>query len=255
MSILRWAEYEINWHWILKDGLSGSDHSVLINSIVDMFPNGRVTLIAQPDDGIYQAMNQAIPYLKEDDYYCLFLNSGDEFSDQLCHNWKSIRSKFINTDLFYGDHWVRQGTSIKRSSAPSQIDWGYLVAKMINHQSIWIKSRLVKKYQFITDYKVVADWVQLFTIMRNENIESQYFPLPFVTYQGGGYSELHDEKRIHERRAFLTSLYSDWELVDITTLSRFRVRPWYHFVKRALNSPLRSKFLNFFNKIDSIVQP
>lgn len=255
MSLLKWAEQEENWHWVIKDGLSDYDHTASINSTVEMFPAGRVTLITKSDDGIYQAMNQTIPYLGEDDYYCVFLNCGDEFSDQLCHNWKSIRSHFINTDLFYGDHWVRQGVNMVRGYAPSRIDWSYLVAKMINHQSVWIKSKWVKKYHFVTEYRVVADWVQLFTIMRNEKIDYKYFPFPFAIYQGGGYSELHDEKRLNERQAFLSSLYSDWELAEITTLSRFRVRPWYDFMKRSLNSPLRSRLLNFFNKIDTILQP
>jgi hypothetical protein len=254
-SILKWAENEVNWHWFIKDGLSDSNHTNSINATIELFPAGRVTLIAEPDEGIYHAMNQIIPSLKEDDFFCLFLNCGDEISNELCNNWQSIRLRSLNIDLFYGDYWYRQEESITRKSSPSQINWAYLIAKTINHQSMWIKSSLIKKYPFKTHYKIVADWVQLFLMMRNEKINYQYFPLPFVIYQGGGYSELNDDKRLNERREFLASLYSTWELNDINILSRLSIRPWFSFTKRSLDSPLRSWLLKMFNKIDSFIRP
>ncbi len=134
------------------------------------------------------------------------------------------------------------------NNVPREIDFAYLVGKTINHQSYLIKSGLLKKYPFKNDYSIVADWVQLMEIFRNEKPVIKKLDFPIAIYEGGGISEKQDDLRILQRAEYLKSIYSEWELLSIIKLSRMRQRPWYDFIVRALDSPKRSSILKLLSR-------
>jgi hypothetical protein len=95
----------------------------------------------------------------------------------------------------------------------------------------------------------VADWVQLMEIFRNETIRMKKLEYPIAVYEGGGISEKQDELRIQQRKEYLKSMYSNWELESIMNMARMRQRPWYYFLVKSLDSTKRSSALNTLAKM------
>jgi hypothetical protein len=245
---LRLLPVEYNWNWLIKDGLSTCSEIDLLRELIQTFPSEKVTLVERPDNGIYDAMNQALSLLTSDDCYCLFLNAGDYLIPQFYVEIKNIIDNYHQFDIIYYDHIHGIGSNAKLKKSPERLDFGFLLGKTINHQSLFIRLKWLKKYPFDSNYSVVADWIQLFSILKNENVKIKYVNVPMINYEGGGYSEKNDHLRLEERRKFLKSHYSDWELESLHTLSRLSTRPWLPMIIRALGSPSRSALLSIMSK-------
>ena len=227
----------IPFKWIIKDG--GSDSDVLKQIKQDLEEHSENTIVvSEKDNGVYDAMNGALDLVGENEMV-LFLNCGDQLSNEFI---SQIRSKDLDDfDFIYSDTLLKGSTQIL--IAPENIDFAYLIGKTINHQSFMIKSDILKKYAFNTDYSIVADWVQLMEIFRNEKLKIKKFNFPISIYEGGGISEQQDDLRIIQRAAYLKSIYSQWELDSIIKISRMRQRLWYDFIIDAIDSPKRSWIL------------
>ncbi len=155
-SILLFAKKRITFNWIIKDG--SSDFEVISNikadvSTIDSHVN--ISLLISSDKGVYDAMNQAMIEIPQNSYV-LFLNSGDQLSPGFIDNFNKYENQEF--DFIYSDTMLENQISIWRS--PETIDFSYLLAKTINHQSYFINVNVLKKYPFKTEYSIVADWVQ-----------------------------------------------------------------------------------------------
>ena len=213
--------------------------------IVDEYKSIVGRCISEDDAGIYSAMNKGL--LLSEAEYVIFMNSGDCFS-----SINQFVEALLNTtaDIVYGDLFIQtvEGklTLIKQIK---ELDFAFMFGKTINHQSYCIKRELAQKYLFSVEYKIVADWVQLFEILKYENVITQYLELPICIYDGTGVSSTLDNLRIQERESYLSYNYSSWELNSLVQLSRMRQRPWYNFIIRTLDSPKRSYLLKFISRI------
>jgi hypothetical protein len=234
-SVLLFLEREQSSKWIIKDGNSTNSVLEKIQGLVKQISSKNIKFIQSSDSGIYDAMNQTLDYLDDGDT-ALFLNSGDTLSDEFL---KSFSFEETNQDVLFSDTILNQ--SNKRIVAPLKLDFAFLLGKTLNHQSLLIKAKWLKKYQFKTEYSIVADWIQLFEILKNEKVEVKKLAYPISIYEGGGFSEQHDELRLSQRQSYLESIYSVWELESLTELKRLRQRKWFDFVIKALGSPKRSK--------------
>jgi hypothetical protein len=236
-SVLPFLETEQNSKWIIKDGNSANSTLEKIQGLIAQINSEKIELIQSEDSGIYDAMNQTLDYLDDVDT-ALFLNAGDTLSDDFL---ESFSLEEVSQDVVFSDTILNQGN--KWSVAPLKLDFAFLLGKTINHQSLLIKAIWLKKYRFKTNYSIVADWVQLFEILKNEKVQVIKLAFPISIYEGGGFSEHQDELRLSERQSYLESVYSDWELESLTELKRLRQRNWFDFVIKALGSPKRSKAL------------
>jgi hypothetical protein len=171
------------------------------------------------------------------------LNAGDTLSDDFLEKFSLEDTKL---DILFSDTILNKGK--KRLMAPLKLDFAFLLGKTINHQSLLIKARWLKKYQFKTNYSIVADWIQLFEILKNEEVQVRKLAYPISIYEGGGFSEQQDELRLSQRQSYLESIYSNWELDSLTELKRLRQRNWFDFLIKALGSPKRSKAIELLAK-------
>ena len=242
-SVKKFSQRKINFFWIIKDG--GSNES-LINKIkadLSQFKDQEnVKFIVSQDNGVYDAMNQAIKFVEAADSLVLFLNSGDELSK---HFIESFDSNLKDLDFVYSDTMMN-GVLNK---SPNEIDFAYLLGKTINHQSYFIRAEFLKKYPFKTEYSIVADWVQLIEIFKNKTMRMKKLEYPIAVYEGGGISEKLDDLRIQQRKKYLNSTYSDWELESVMKMARIRQRSWYDFIIKSLDSPKRSRALSVLAKM------
>jgi hypothetical protein len=234
-SVLPFLDKEKLSKWIIKDGNSTNSVIEKIQGLIGQISAEKIEFIQSEDLGIYDAMNQTLDYLDDGDTG-LFLNAGDTLSDDFLERFSLEEA---NQDILFSDTILNQ--SNKRIVAPIKLDFAYLLGKTINHQSLLIKGKWLKKYRFNTDYSIVADWVQLFEILKNEKVKIQKLAYPISIYEGGGFSEQQDELRLSQRQSYLESGYSDWELESLSELKRLRQRNWFDFVIKALGSPKRSR--------------
>ena len=232
----------ILFRWIVKDGGSHSEVLKQIKQDLEGLSKNTI-LVSEKDNGVYDAMNLAIDLVANNEMV-LFLNCGDQLSNEFISRIST--NDLDSFDFIYSDTLLKDST--KRFIAPEKIDFAYLVGKTINHQSFMIKSDILKKYPFNIDYSIVADWVQLMEIFRNEKLVIKKLNYPISIYEGGGISEKQDDLRILQRAEYLKSIYSEWELNSIIKLSRIRQRPWYDFIVRALESPKRSSILKLLSR-------
>jgi len=241
-SVKQFIESHIEIDWIIKDGLSEISILNHIKETIKSLP--RTQVISSKDLGVYDAMNYSLSLIEDEDVV-LFLNAGDRLSDAFIRNYQS--ETFNMFDLYYSD--TLTGHNQKLLVAPDKVDFAYLISKTINHQSLIIKSKWLKKYHFKTNFSIVADWVQLFEILKFEKVSIKKLNYPISIYEGGGISEKQDALRIKQREEYLKSNYSDWELDTLKKIARLRQRNWYNFIIKALDSPRRSKLINLFSKV------
>jgi hypothetical protein len=227
--------------WLIKDGNSNEIETGKILACLEKVESSTCALIKKDDRGIYDAMNQALDYV-QDEEMILFLNAGDELSGDFIKNFDE--KNLIGADIIYSDTII-DNTILK---SPSQLDFAYLLGKTINHQSLIIRGKWLKKFPFNTNYRIVSDWVQLFEILASENVFVRKHPFPICIYEGGGISEQQDELRKSERQQFLNANYSEWELDSLEHLRALRQRSWYDFIIKSLDSPKRSAIISLISR-------
>ena len=93
--------------------------------------------VSEPDNGIYNAMNKAIDVVNGE--YCIFMNSGDSFSDE--NTLYDVFSTKPMEDIICGN----TVTVNKIRYAPEEITLNYMFCNTLCHQSVIIKSHLMKK--------------------------------------------------------------------------------------------------------------
>ncbi len=241
-SVTEFSKQTDNFQWLIKDG--NSEPEVIKSIVSSIIGNNAANLNIKKDTGIYDAMNQSIEFINDGDWV-LFLNAGDQLSQEFVNKY-SVRH-FEGADIVFSD--MLYGENLKKIEAPKKLDFAYLLGKTVNHQSLIIKGKWIKKYKFNTDYTIVADWVQLFEILKNENIIIKKLDYPICVYEGGGISEIQEKKRKTQRIDYLKSVYSEWELEGLFNLSRLRQRKWYDFLLKSLDSPKRGMILAVISKL------
>lgn len=172
----------LGFEWIVIDGAS-TDGS--LDYLADNPPD---ILHSAPDNGIYDAMNHAIPLINGK--FCLFLNAGD----QLAAPWTlaHIEKTLINETecLFaYGDSHEQSGDIVRfkpsRSHALSNL------GLFTHHQSMLYASERLKCFRYDTAYTIAADYDLTLRFLNGlESARILKLPVPIALYEGGGISQV-----------------------------------------------------------------
>ena len=172
-----WNDYE----WIIIDGGSTDGSKELIEE--------KQVLLAywcsESDRGVYHAMNKGI--VKAKGTYLYFLNSGDVLYDKL-----SLEKIFQNVSSLYAD--VVYGNAVRIENKreklwefPSRVDLEFLCYSNICHQSMFIRSNVLKETGYDESYKIYADWARWIQIYLDGGT-FQYVPIVVCGYEMGGLS-------------------------------------------------------------------
>lgn len=189
------AQNYIDTEHIIIDGASCDN--TLDN--VKYYGNKIATIISEPDQGIYDAMNKGIKAATGD--VIGILNSDDFFTstDVL----STIAETFQNNDIdaLYGDvHFVNPDNLEKTvryySSAifrPSLFRFGFMPA----HPSFYMKKSCYEKFGLYSlDYKIASDYDLLIRYLYLHKIKYKYIKKDFVTMRTGGISTENVNSRI-----------------------------------------------------------
>lgn len=139
--------------------------------------------VSEPDAGIYDAMNKAIKVAKGD--WIIFMNAGDSFVDSKVLERVFSSVAYKDMDVIYGD------TIVKYPWGNCSIASGFFGANDINlpfcHQSVFVRTSLMKKYPFDLSYKVAADYNFFYTLYKQER-NFLHIDVPISLYDAIGFS-------------------------------------------------------------------
>ena len=138
--------------YLIIDGKSEDRTWSIINEYSD---DERIIALSEKDDGLYDAMNKATDLSTGD--YIIFLNSGDFFVD------KNVLANIIpkvRGDITYGNviRIRENGEYVERYGNRTYVKILLLFGKMVCHQTMFIKTNIMKKYKYDLRYNITADF-------------------------------------------------------------------------------------------------
>lgn len=171
---------------LIKDGNSTD------GSIEALEERDCIRIIKQADTGIYDAMNQAAAQAKGEILF--FLNCGDTFHDaDVLKNVKSLVQGKRNK-IFYGDIYSVLSDSLIPSN-PHMDAFG-CYRNVPCHQACFYKNELFLERGYLIQYKVRADYEHFLWSYFQKAADPLYMPVVVADYEGGGFSETKENKRI-----------------------------------------------------------
>ena len=202
-----WQTYA-DIEYIVKDGGSTDGTLEICRRYEPMF-NGRMRIISEKDDGMYDAMNIGIEAATGD--VVGILNSDDFFTTD--DAVKCIVDTFEkkDTDAIYGDVHYVEADDLNRcvryySSKPFQ-RWTMRLGFMPAHPTFYVKKGVYEKYgMFDTSYKIAADFDNVLRLIYINRIKTAYVDRDLVTMRAGGASNANYKNRMQIMRDHLASL-------------------------------------------------
>ena len=175
-----WAQEGVDYQYIVKDGMSVDGTPEAIKRA------GPAEIQVSPDTGIYDAMNQSLPYCAGN--YVLFLNAGDRLlgpdSLRLIHAFAEehsfpgiVYTHFRNELLGY------------EGRAPARLTRFYLYRRPVCHQATYITRDCYKRYGgFDLSFPGVADHELLTRLVCRHATRAVLCPYVTAVYKDGGYT-------------------------------------------------------------------
>ena len=140
-------------------------------------------LIIEKDSGIYDAMNKGIKHSKGE--WIIFLNSGDLFYKNNILK-KIYELKLSKNDVIYGNTIVNNN-NLKYLVNGKNFDQNCVNISFC-HQSSFVKSYILKKYNFDLAYKICSDF-DFFMKIYKKNFFFKKIELIISSVEGGGLSD------------------------------------------------------------------
>lgn len=178
------AQTFVDYEWIVVDGGSTDGSRELLEQYKSHFS----WWCSEPDKGIYNAMNKGIMHAHGE--YLNFLNSGDCYCDfSILETIFGIEKKY-KEEILYGNTNYVYPNHVDHRIYPSQINLDYFLQnKTINHQSIFIRLDLQKRYLYEEQhYRISADYAFLMHC-QFEGVQFKALNLDVVNYDATGVSQ------------------------------------------------------------------
>lgn len=151
-----------DFEYLVIDGNSSDRTVEKVKERQHLFKN--ITIISEPDKGIYDAMNKGVS--KANGRYVFFLNFGDCLYDDSVLECIAKEMK-SDADIYYGNI-EKNGHIIIQKGKATLFNCIYR-EYMICHQSIFAKRKLLQKYPFDLQYKLCADRDWLIKVLQRKH--------------------------------------------------------------------------------------
>lgn len=173
-----------NFEYIIIDGDSHDGTLELLDQFCPYMEEKKIpmSIISEPDKGIYDAMNKGSILAKGE--WLLFLNAGDILAST--DILQKIFSSNTNADVIYGDTICTYNGQKKLYPALPLKNLSYEMA--FCHQSVFIKREEMLAHPYDITYRVCADH-HLFLSLYLEKKKFEYHPFPIAIYEIAGYSD------------------------------------------------------------------
>lgn len=183
-SVLSQTYKEIEY--LIIDGMSTDSTLDIVRSYQKKYDN--IRLISEKDTGIYNAMNKGAFYATGE--YVFYLNSGDVFPDITTVQQVMAQIEKTGPDLIYGDIDVDYKTHKQRIlyAGHKRLKKLWIALGItVCHQSVFVKTSLVKLRGFDESYKLWADQEWLMYVME-QKATVDTIEIPVCIYDGFGAS-------------------------------------------------------------------
>ena len=177
-----------------------------------------ITLIREPDAGIYDAMNKAVAAAKGD--YIVFLNAGDTFhaDDTLANVAAQISptmSEARRPAVLYGETDIvdDNGNFLRhrRLQAPETLSWRSFIAGMlVCHQSFYARTDIARAMPYDLRWRFSADYDWCIRIMQNaarRQLTLQNTHLVLTDYLSEGLTTRNHRRSLFERFRIMASFF------------------------------------------------
>ena len=136
-----------DFEYFIVDGCSTDGTVESINRIQDP----RLTIISEPDCGIYDAMNKGVALARG--RWLFFLGSDDALADPSVLMDMLYGRDISDVDIVFGRSCFENGECFT-----SKLDWRINLFNTIHHQSAFYSQRLFEGFRFRKEIGVVADY-------------------------------------------------------------------------------------------------
>lgn len=238
-----------NYQIVIKDG--GSEDGTLDCLSEYEGKNIDIKVEVSPDQGIYDAMNQAVSLCDGD--YIYFLNTGDYFENSKVLATVNKELYLVNWTHFEGPppHIV-YGNILDRTTGKvvmsnPKINGFALYRNVPCHQACFYQKRLLTEHPFNTEYKVRADYEHFLWCCYEKKAKTYYVDKLIADYEGGGYSAVNVKISKVEHKIITEKYMSSGELFK------------YRMILALTLSPLRTKMAEskltagFYNGLKSLI--
>jgi glycosyltransferase involved in cell wall biosynthesis len=166
--------------------------------------NGRIRIISEPDEGVYDAMNKGIRSCTSEWVY--FLGSDDELKPGILEQIFE-RPDPENLDFIYGNVWKKRAGQIYDGA----FTLNKILYQNICQQAIFYRRSLFEHLgMFNLRYRIWADWDFSWRCFAARNVRKEYVPLVIAAYNDGGFSSMSDDEVFKlDAPALLVKYYGD----------------------------------------------
>lgn len=176
-----------NIEHIIIDGCS-TDGSL---DIIKSYGNRAATLISEPDNGIYYALNKGLELASGD--IVGFLHADDTYAHNKAVETVVSQMTGQNVDSCYGDllYVSREnaGKVVRYWKSSAFKDGLFKKGWMPPHPTFFVKKAIYDKYgNFNTDFKIAADYELMLRFLEINNVTTHYIPSVLIRMKLGGTS-------------------------------------------------------------------
>ena len=175
--------------YVIVDGASTDGTAKIVEEYRKKFP---IVFVSEKDDGIYDAMNKGVGLASGQ--WINFMNAGDRFVEK---DVVEKISPFLTegSDFVYGATEFRyDGFFVIRLPRPVSDFWKKMP---YNHQSLFIKTTVLKEHPFDLAYRLAADYEQLLFAIKNGKIFFKA-PLTVASFDNKGVSNTKTAEALRE---------------------------------------------------------
>jgi glycosyltransferase involved in cell wall biosynthesis len=216
--------------WELLIIYAESEDSTL--SVATKFSNkdARISLIAENEQGIYQAMNLGIKDSKADFFW--FMNSGDQFysTKSLSYGYNSIRNSSLG--FMVGGYQIERDARLfkQKKGELTQIDFALSRRGACHQAMIFRKRAVIETGCFDTRFDLAADYMLCLKLI--DKFGAAKLPAILATLEPDGISDrnlnrMHYEKSLIRREIFAKNrtarLLGWWWMMAASTKARLRL--------------------------------
>ncbi len=189
----------LDFEVVIKDGLS-EDGSLGYAYALAGKGSGKIKIVRRKDTGIYDAMNQAA--CEAQGRYLYFLNCGDRlYSPEVLREMRDfIEQGQKKQGIYYGNIYEKRTRQVVFSNP--RMDAFGCYRNVPCHQACFYSRDLILEHPFETKYRVRADYEQFlwcFFSCGKDKLSFAYKELIIADYEGGGFSETKENRRISRR--------------------------------------------------------
>ena len=194
---------------VIIDGASKDGTLELIRNYESRIKHYEVSVVSEPDRGIYDAMNKGLQKATGD--YIIFMNAGDTFHEattlEKVAQGVEREAKGKEPAVIYGDTDIvdAKGNFLRKRhlSAPEQLSWrSFKNGMLVCHQAFYARLDMTRNIHYDLQYRHSADVDWCIRVMKEA--ERQHLPLVNVhavlaDFLDGGDSKQNHRDSLKER--------------------------------------------------------